>query len=101
MTDTKKLKDNHIKVRVLPKEREEIITNSISLEMNVSEYIRYCCLPNEHLTIANVPNFIRTNNLLNDIVHYLDGHTNPQTLNAVKNKIAKYYKGEHYNEHQR
>ena len=101
MTDTKRVKDNHIKVRVSEKERKELISNANFLNMNMSDYIRYCCMPNAHLTITNVPNFIKTTNLLNDIVQHLEGHTDLQTMGAIKNKITKYYKERRPNEKNR
>lgn len=93
MKEKQKVKDNHLKVRVSEKERNDIISNANYLNKNVSDYIRYCCLSTNDYAKNTVPNFIKTSNLLNDIIHYLEPRIDSQTLEDTKKLIATYYKG--------
>ena len=93
MTYRKKTKDNHIKVRTSQEERKQITLNAYNLNMTISDYIRHCCLSDNSLTLDQTPLYIKTINLLNDIVHQLDGYTDPETLITIKDMILTFYEG--------
>lgn len=93
MTDKKKTKDNHIKVRTSSDERKQITLNAYTLNMTVSDYIRHCCLSDISLTLEYAPLYIKTINLLNDIVHQLDGYTDLDTLAIIKDMILNFFEG--------
>lgn len=91
-------KDNHVKIRVSPNEKERILQNAQLLDMNISDYIRHCCLLDNSLTLEQAPIYIKTINLLNEIVETLDGNTNPKLIEDIKTKILEFYERTKNNE---
>lgn len=93
MNNMKTTKDQILKVRISEEGLIQIDLNAYSLNMNRSDYIRYCCLYNNSFTLEYAPVYIKTINLLNDIVHQLDGNTNSETLETIKDMILNFCEG--------
>lgn len=84
-------KDNHIKVRVTDKQRELAYKNAKKLNMNVSQYLRFCISMDYPDLIRRLPESIDTSNLLNKIFCQLEGHTDTDTLEQICNTINNYF----------
>ncbi len=93
-------KNKQIKVRVTDEQLELVSINTKKLNMNTSQYIRYCISADYPGLIGRLPEGIATSNLLNKIYHRLEGHTDPETLAEIRNYVRDYYnarKGENKN----
>ena len=84
-------KNKQIKVRVTDQQLELVSINTKKLNMNTSQYIRYCISADYPGLVGRLPESIATSNLLNKIYHRLEGHTDPETLTEIRNYISDYY----------
>lgn len=82
-------KNELIRIRVTDKQKE-LATINVK-KMNMSQYIRCCILADYPGLIRRLPESIATNNLLNKIYHRLEGHTDSETLEYIRNAVADYY----------
>lgn len=89
----KTTKDQTLKIRVSKEGLIKLDLKADALNMNRSDYIRHCCLSDNSLTLDQAPLYIKTIHLLNDIVHQLDGYTDPETLITIKDMILTFYEG--------
>ncbi len=93
-------KNKQIKVRVTDEQLELVSINTKKLNMNTSQYIRFCISADYPGLVSRLPEGIATSNLLNKIYHRLEGHTDPETLAEIRNYVRDYYnagKGENKN----
>ena len=93
-------KNKQIKVRVTDEQLELVSINTKKLNMNTSQYIRFCISADYPGLVSRLPESIVTSNLLNKIYHRLEGHTDPETLAEIRNYVRDHYnagKGENKN----
>ena len=86
-----KQKDNHLKFRVSEELKSTVEKNAKEMNMNTSEYIRYCISMDYPSMIKRIPDSIATNNLLNRIYHCLEGQIDYELLKDIKSLINEYY----------
>ena len=87
----KKPKDNHLKFRITDELKSTVEKNAKELNMNTSEYIRYCISMDYPSMIKRMPDSIATSNLLNQIYHRLEGHVDHKLSDDIKSLINEYY----------
>ena len=86
-----KQKDNHLKFRVSDELKSTVEKTAKELNMNTSEYIRYCISLDYPSMVKRIPDSIATSNLLNKIYHCLEGQIDPKLLTDIKGFINDYY----------
>ena len=87
----KKQKDNHLKFRVSDELKSTVEKNAKELNMNTSEYIRYCISFGHPSMVKRIPDSIATSNLLNQIYHRLEGQIDHRLLNEIRGYINDFY----------
>ena len=87
----RKQKDNHLKFRVSDDLRNTIERNAKGLNMNTSEYIRYCISMDYPSMVKRIPDSIATSNLLNQIYRRIEGQADRKLSADVKKLINEYY----------